>query len=115
MEALSPLLKALADPVRLAMLDFLLNPIENCLTQAEGVCACDFEAGLGMTQPTVSHHMKVLVQAGLVHAQKHGRWVRYSVNPAAFASVCDTLRPFTEAPPLPDAAPRLVAAGGRRG
>lgn len=71
METLSSRLKALADPVRLAMLDFLLNPVQACLTQADGVCACDFEAGLGMTQSAVSHHMKILVQAGFVHAEKH--------------------------------------------
>lgn len=113
MEALSFQLKALADPVRLAMLNFLLNPVQACLTQAEGVCACDFEAGLGMTQSTVSHHMKILVQAGLVHAEKHGRWVRYNVNPAVFTSVCEALRPFVEAPPVPEPASRLAVAGGR--
>lgn len=113
METFALQLKALADPVRLAMLDFLLNPVETCLTQAEGVCACDFEAGLGMTQPAVSHHMKLLVQAGFVRAEKHGRWVRYNVNPAVFASVCERLRPYVDAPALPDAVPRLVAAGGR--
>ena len=89
MNDFSSQLKALADPVRLAILDFLLNPVLTCCVREEGVCACDFETVLGMSQPAVSHHMKLLVQAGFVGAEKRGRWVYYELNPSAFAASAD--------------------------
>ena len=84
-------LKALADPSRLSILAFLLEPIQSCCSREEGVCACDLEAFLGLSQPTISHHMKLLVQAELVRAEKRGRWVYYELNPAAFAEVGEQL------------------------
>jgi ArsR family transcriptional regulator len=64
---------ALADPARLRLLSLL--------AAAEGgeVCACDLVEPLGKSQPTVSHHLKVLAEAGLVVGDKRGRWVWYSV------------------------------------
>ena len=94
-------LKALADPVRLTILEFLLNPVQTCCVQDEGVCACDFENVLGLAQPTVSHHLKLLVQAGLVSAKKRGRWVYYELNREAFASLQGALSPYAEAAPSP--------------
>ncbi len=88
-------LKALADPVRLTILEFLLNPIQTCCIQDEGVCACDFENVLGLAQPTVSHHLKLLVQAGFVNAKKRGRWVYYDLNREAFVSLQGALSPYT--------------------
>lgn len=61
------------------------------------MCACDFETVLGLSQPAVSHHMKLLVQAGFVRADKRGRWVYYSLNPEAFESVRESLNPFANA------------------
>jgi ArsR family transcriptional regulator len=87
-------LKALADPVRLSILEFLLEPIQSCCTREDGVCACDLETFLGLSQPTVSHHMKLLVQAGFVGAEKRGRWVFYSLLPEAFAAVQGALARF---------------------
>ncbi len=92
-------LKALADPVRLAILDFLLDPVQTCCAREEGVCACDFETVLGLSQPAVSHHMKLLVQAGFVHAEKRGRWVYYELNPSAFAVVRERFARFETATP----------------
>ncbi len=80
-------LKALADPVRLRILEFLRDPVQSCCVRDDGVCACDVEAFLGLSQPTVSHHMKLLVGAGLVTADKRGRWVYYALEPRAFASL----------------------------
>ena len=91
-------LKALADPVRLAILEFLLSPDPTCCAQEEGVCACDFESVLGLSQPTVSHHMKLLVQAGFVRSEKRGRWVYYYLEPTAFENVRKKLTPFAHAP-----------------
>lgn len=93
-------LKALADPVRLTILEFLLDPVQTCCARDEGVCACDFETVLGLSQPTVSHHMKLLVQAGFVRAEKRGRWVYYALEPAAFGRLCEQLTPFANAEPL---------------
>ncbi len=98
MDEFSSQLKALADPVRLAILEFLLDPIPTCCVQEEGVCACDFENVLSLSQPTVSHHMKILVQAGFVRPKKRGRWVYYHLNPVAFEKVREKLTPFAHAP-----------------
>jgi ArsR family transcriptional regulator len=87
-------LRALADPNRLAILDFLRDPIQSCCSRADGVCGCDLEAFLGVSQPTVSHHMKQLVEVGLVSAEKRGRWVYYDLNPVAFTQVVVALEPY---------------------
>lgn len=65
---------ALADPVRLRVLSMLADANEG------GVCVCDFVGPLGKSQPTVSHHMKILSEAGLVQGEKRGRWTWYSLN-----------------------------------
>jgi ArsR family transcriptional regulator, arsenate/arsenite/antimonite-responsive transcriptional repressor len=94
MDDLSTKLKALADTHRLNILEFLLNPIQSCCSREEGVCACDLEAFLGLSQPTVSHHMKLLVQAGFVKSEKRGRWVYYDLNPGAFEAVTQQLSKY---------------------
>jgi ArsR family transcriptional regulator len=76
-QTLSHRFAALADPVRLQILSLLAT--------AEGgaVCACDLVAPVGKSQPTVSHHLKVLADAGLVVSERRGRNVWYAVVPAA--------------------------------
>ena len=88
-------LKALADPVRLSILEFLLKPVQACCVQEKGVCACDFENVLGLSQPTVSHHMKILVQAGFVRPEKRGRWVYYELNPDTFTALQTSLSRYS--------------------
>lgn len=100
MNDLATKLKALADPVRLSILEFLLDPVQTCCASDEGVCACDFETVLGLSQPTVSHHMKLLVQAGFVRAKKRGRWVYYDLNPEAFGALQRALSRFASLPTL---------------
>jgi len=71
-------LKALADPVRLQVLEFLWGPAaEEFRDDEHGIYAKDVERFLGVTQPTVSYHMKILVGAGLVRAEKRGQRVYY--------------------------------------
>jgi ArsR family transcriptional regulator, arsenate/arsenite/antimonite-responsive transcriptional repressor len=70
-------LKALADPVRLSILEFLWSPSAEELRTEDGICASDLQDFLGVTQPTVSHHMRILIGAGLVTAEKRGKWVYY--------------------------------------
>ena len=67
---------ALADPVRLRLLSFL------AASEAGEVCVCDLTEPVGRSQPTVSHHLKVLTDAGLVEGEKRGRWVWYRIVPA---------------------------------
>ena len=65
---------ALADPVRLRVLSML------AAAPAGEVCVCDFVGPLGRSQPTISHHLKVLGDAGLVHGDRRGKWVWYSLD-----------------------------------
>ena len=65
---------ALADPVRLRVLSMLAAAPDG------EVCVCDFVAPLAKSQPTVSHHLKILSEAGLVQGDRRGKWVWYSLN-----------------------------------
>jgi ArsR family transcriptional regulator len=86
-DAMVPMLAALADPVRLRIISMLLDaPDGSC-------CGCDLEEPLGLSQPTVSHHLKVLRQAGLVEGERRGRWVHYHVVPERLREVSEALSP----------------------
>ena len=74
LEEAEKLFKALADETRLSILRQLREQGE--------VCACDFRACCDVAQPTVSHHLKVLREAGLVESEKRGLWVHYRLNAA---------------------------------
>jgi ArsR family transcriptional regulator len=76
---LARVLGALADPIRLRLLSLVA-------AQAE-ICSCDLEAPLGKSQPTVSHHTKVLADAGLLIGEKRGRWTWWRVEPTRLAAV----------------------------
>ncbi len=72
-EATAALFKALGDPARVRIVNVLArNP--------EAVCACEFEPTLGLAQPTVSHHLKKLAEAGLVEREQRGKWAYYSLS-----------------------------------
>lgn len=80
-QQLARLFAALADPVRLRLLSLLA-------TAAEGaVCACDLVEPVGKSQPTVSHHLKILRKAGLVASEKRGTNLWYAAVPAALESL----------------------------
>lgn len=87
-------LKALADPVRLSILEFLWSPSAEEFRTQDGICACDVQDFLGVTQPTVSYHMKILLQAGLVTAQKRGKWVYYECITEGLTEVIEYLDRF---------------------
>ena len=56
-------------------------------TSDEPVCACEFEPALALSQPTVSHHLKKLTDAGLLEREQRGRWAYFSINREAMARV----------------------------
>lgn len=76
---LARVLAALADPVRLRLLSLVAASSE--------VCSCELEGPLAKSQPTVSHHTKVLAEAGLISGEKRGRWTWWHVNPGRLAAV----------------------------
>lgn len=79
--ALAGLLGALADPVRLQILSIIAR-------SASGeVCACDFVGPIDRSQPTISHHLKVLAEAGVVTGDKRGRWVWYRAVPERLSGI----------------------------
>ncbi|MDI3331876.1 MAG: metalloregulator ArsR/SmtB family transcription factor [Micrococcus sp.] len=80
-QRLAGMLKALAEPMRLRLLSHVAA--QGCAA----VCSCDLTEELGISQPTVSHHMKKLVEAGLVTRERRGTRAHYSVIPEAFAEL----------------------------
>jgi ArsR family transcriptional regulator len=83
---------ALSDPARLRLLSLIA-------AQAEGeVCACELVEPLGRSQPTVSHHLKVLREAGLIEGDKRGTWVWYRVVPDALAHLEHALSGAVKSP-----------------
>jgi ArsR family transcriptional regulator len=77
--------KVLADPARLRLLSLIAN------TPGGEGCACDLIGPLGRSQPTVSHHLSVLTDAGLVTREKRGKWAWYRVVPERLAVLRDAL------------------------
>ncbi|GAB3355384.1 metalloregulator ArsR/SmtB family transcription factor [Modestobacter lapidis] len=82
-----PLLKALADPVRLRLVSLI--------AAAEGgeACVCDLNDAFDQTQATISHHLKVLHSAGVLDREKRGVWVWYAVRPEALTAVATLFAP----------------------
>jgi ArsR family transcriptional regulator len=86
-EGLAAALRVVADPTRLRLLSLIAaSPI------GEG-CVCDLTAPPGLSQPTVSHHLKVLNDAGILDRDKRGRWVFYRINPEPLAALRAALTP----------------------
>lgn len=88
------LFKALSDPARVRIIEFLRRPDAACCTVEDRVCACDLEGPLGLSQPAVSHHLKILVQSGLLLSEKAGRFVYYRINRPRFAALQQWLGGF---------------------
>jgi ArsR family transcriptional regulator len=84
-EALAARLKAVADPSRLRMLSML--------AASDGeICVCDLADAIGVTQPTASHHAKVLATAGLIEREQRGRWAYFRIVPGALDELGALLR-----------------------
>lgn len=75
--ATAALFRAVADPARVKIVNLLAR------SGGEPVCACEFEPALGLSQPTVSHHLKKLTEAGLLEREQRGKWAFFSLVPEA--------------------------------
>ena len=80
-ERVSPLLKALADPVRLRLVSLV------AAHEGGEACVCDLNDAFDLSQPTISHHLKVLHEVGLLEREKRGVWVYYRVNAAVLGDL----------------------------
>lgn len=82
---LAVVLKALADPVRIRLVSIIASSPDG------EVCACDLPEAVGRSQPTVSHHLSHLVDAGLLEREQRGRWAWFRVDRNRFAQLCSVL------------------------
>ncbi|SEL97657.1 ArsR/SmtB family transcription factor [Streptacidiphilus jiangxiensis] len=97
---LARMFKALSDPIRLRLLSLIAS------FEGGEACVCDLTGPFDVSQPTISHHLKVLREAGLVDSERRGTWVYYWVLPPALARLSSLLQAPAEAP--------TAAAGGAR-
>jgi ArsR family transcriptional regulator len=90
-ERLAHIFKALGDPTRVRLLSLI------AATEGREACICDLTAPVGLSQPTVSHHMKLLVDAGLVTREQRGKWAYYAVVESSLEALSESLRPRSSA------------------
>jgi ArsR family transcriptional regulator len=86
---LAELLKAIADPTRLRLIS-LIQSHEN-----GEACVCELTAPLGLSQPTISHHLKVLTDAGVIEREKRGVWAYYRTVPTTLRTIANLIAPPT--------------------
>jgi len=89
-ERLASALKAIADPARLRLISMV------AASESGEVCVCDFTGPIGLSQPTVSHHLKILVEGGVLAREQRGKWAYYRLVPDAL----DTLGRLITKPAL---------------
>ena len=91
---LAPVFKALGDPVRLRLLSLIAS-------HAGGeACVCDLTDAFDLTGPTISHHLKVLREAGIIDGERRGTWVYYRVQPAVLQTLSSVLMTPDQAEPV---------------
>ncbi|MGH3380464.1 MAG: ArsR/SmtB family transcription factor [Actinoallomurus sp.] len=100
---LAKVFKALGDPVRLRLLSMIAS-------REDQVCVCEMTPAFELSQPTISHHLKLLRQAGLIDCERRGTWVYYWVLPAAL----DRLGAFLRTPRPPEPPRERCPAGPPR-
>lgn len=89
---LASVFKALSDPCRVQLLSLI------AAHDQQEACVCDLNESFDLSQPTISRHLKILADAGLVSRDKRGVWVYYRVNPVALSQLADFLQPRTLGP-----------------
>lgn len=85
-ENLTSVLKAIADPTRLQIVSLINSQ------PTKQACVCDLAESISVSQPTISHHLKILHEAGLIDREKRGTWVWYSINPQQWSTLAELLR-----------------------
>ncbi|GAB3401513.1 metalloregulator ArsR/SmtB family transcription factor [Schumannella luteola] len=85
-ETVARTLKALADPTRVRIVSIVASHV------GQEACVCDLQEPLGLSQPTVSHHLKVLTEAGFLTRSKRGTWAYYALVPGSLDKIADLLR-----------------------
>jgi DNA-binding transcriptional ArsR family regulator len=90
-DAVTEMLRAIADPVRRRILEMLKQPGCCSIDRRTGLCACDIEREFRLSQPTISHHMAVLRDAGLIESEKVGQWMWYRRNETALRRLARSL------------------------
>lgn len=88
-ERVAELLRALADPIRLRLMSII--------AASDEVCVCDLTAPFSVSQPTISHHLRVLKDAGLVDSERRGTWVYYRTRPEALDALGGLFTPAAAA------------------
>jgi ArsR family transcriptional regulator len=86
-DTLARVFKALADPVRLRLLSLITSHPDG------EACVCELTPGFAVSQPTISHHLKVLREAGLIDGERRGTWIYYRPRPHALQAAADVLTP----------------------
>lgn len=86
-ERLAGMFKALSDPTRVRLLSLI------AASDGQEACICDLTDPVGVSQPTVSHHMRLLVEAGLVTREQRGRWAYFSIVPGILDGLAAALSP----------------------
>src|ERR1051325_9688132 len=84
---LARVFKALGDPVRLRLLSLIASH------EGGEACVCELTGGFDLTGPTISHHLKVLKEAGLITGERRGTWIYYRVSPGTLRMLGDVLTP----------------------
>lgn len=87
-EELAGLLKAVSDPVRLQLLSLIVS------ASPQEACVCDLTAVVGLSQPTVSHHLKVLAEAGLLSRERRGSWAWFAIVPERLDEIASIFQPL---------------------
>jgi ArsR family transcriptional regulator len=91
-QRLAPVFKALGDPVRLRLLSIVVSGPDG------EACVCELTDPIGLSQPTVSHHLKILVDAGLLEREQRAKWAYYRLVPGALDAVANLLTPAAARP-----------------
>ena len=86
-DRLAGVLKALAEPTRLRVVSIIAG------AAPDAVCVCELVEPIGLSQPTVSHHLKVLTEAGILTREQRGKWAYYRLIPDALAAISAALQP----------------------
>ena len=104
-EPLARMFKALGDPTRVRLLSLI------AAGDGGEACICDLIEPVGLSQPTVSHHMRLLVDAGLVSREQRGKWAYYRVVDETLTAISQALHPSAAPSPRPAAAGRTTGRG----